>query len=272
MADKVWLKELDFKEINFDHYLQMKLRDLPPDVMALVPPLLRQRIFRKKVITLVNVTIAEKLYLITEVLQKKWYVIIDGSGENGLPINTLHRAMLNKRYKRPIYDTARSLVDDGLYIMGDKSLIESLSYTRLANSTYVYKTAIPAALRRDEPNSQYKEHRKAYKGLVSMFARYEMSKGVIHDNFLLGVPEWCTMLYLSLVEEGERVGLVTAYRGAVGVKEATLIRALTKLMKKGLIECRGRGHKRLYSLTARGDLVILQIMQDIIKPLVGAIN
>lgn len=267
MGDRVWRNVQDIKEENLEEFFKAELARRGAFDTRHLPETLRNRVFKKGGVSLFGLSFTEKLYLLTEILDYNYYIVIHGKNHDGFPVDVLNEALRNKKQKRPLLDTAKLCFDSSLFVLGDKPVISGLEVMRLAHVLRSYKDIIPKNLRTIDPKTDKFDYQKLVKMVYSLLLRYEVAKSRVKNDFAFGMAEFFIMIYLKCNDVCEVKDVAHTYRAVPGGRVDSLARAFSSLKRKRVIDVRSEGRRRVYELTASGQLTLLHIFESIINPM-----
>lgn len=252
---------------NLDMLVDMLLSEMTSAQRAEVPPDLMIKAFKKGKPKANSLRLGEKLFLLSAAFGLQSFIVVSGenNGKDLASPETLKTAIKASKGKKPILDFAEDMLAMTGFVVGDKEVIEALTFMRLISVNDIYRQVIPAVRRVPrEKQTQFEEHRKSVRGIVKMFAQYEANKKRIPMDFGFATPEWYAMLFFF---DGEKKGTDfynETFRYAQAASRTNMQMALTRLTRDGYLIARGGTHKRVYSLSAKGDKAILDIFQKLI--------
>lgn len=265
-AIKGFLK-YDIFNPNLDMFVDVLLAEMTPAQRIEIPPDLMIKAFKKGKPKASALRIGEKMYLLSVAFGIDTFIAVAGSknGKDLASIESLKSALKASKGKKPVLEYAEELVAMCGFVLSSKQVMESLAFTSLVSVTDIYKQVIPAVRRVPrEKQTQFEEHRKALKALVKMFGHYEANKKRIPMDFGFSTAEWYAMLFFF---DGEKKGTAfynETFRYALAASRTNLKKALTRLTLDGFLIARGATHRRVYSLSAKGDKYLLDIFQKLI--------
>lgn len=247
--------------------LDMLLTEMSTSQRLEVPTELMIKAFKKGKPNAAGLRMGEKMYLLSVVFGRRVHIVVSG-GENDKDLvsqEMLKAALKASKGKKPILEFAEEMFAVGGFVLGDKNVIESMAFMNLVSVTDIYKQVIPAVRRVPrEKQTSFEEHRKALRTLVKMFMNYEANKKRISLDFKFATPEWYAMLYFF---DGERKGTEfynETFRYAHAASRTNMQIALKRLTDDGYLIARGHTHKRVYSLSSKGEKAVLDIFQRLV--------
>jgi hypothetical protein len=261
------LLKYDIYNPNLDLYLENLIDNMSEEQRKQIPIELIRKCFKKGKPNVSALRFGEAAYLASAIFEIPVYVVFGGTNKE---VSVLSENILKKAHK--VYAEKASLggVSEDLhtlagFVVGDKNVMEALAMVRLASCTDFYKQVIPIIKRKPKATvTRFEEHRSAYRKMVKLMVSYESKKRKIFLDFGFSQPEWYALLFFF---DNEKKGFAfygETFKFAIASSVTNMRKALSSLVKKGILSTRGGSKRRTYILTSKGEKAMMEIFEKVI--------
>ena len=259
--------QFDLMSENFEGYFAYLVKQMSIEQRNKIPDNLK-----KKLISQTNgkvrperLKFVEMLFLMTQVFDKKWYIVIENTGED----DVVSKAHFDE-YKRQIVFNEMTgsepdkILRGGAYILGDRELIRSVFHMNDMCVSGAYNYALK--LRNVTPKNIFKE-RKALYYFVNILQTYEVNKRRIIRNFGISMAEMYCLFYLyDGIQKKASPLYEEVMANSLGVNKYGLLKALKSVVDKKYVEKFGKSQDTSYSITSFGISIVNDILVKYVTP------
>lgn len=253
---------------NLDIMLTELVQEMTEVQRINLPKDITNKLFRRGNLSIGNLRINEKMYLLSSVFKRQVAIVVSGKPDSQEGVNPVDFTKMLKasKGKASTLEVAEELYTEGVFVIGDKDLMESIGFSRLICCTDIWRTVIPAVRRKPKLGkiTKFEEHRRAFKSIVAMYGNYESNKRRITMDFGFSMPEWYAMLHFYDSEKKGTSFYADRFKLSLAASRSNMKNALTRLVRDGYLSARGGTLKRLYTLTAKGEEAMLNIFDKIV--------
>lgn len=254
-------KKYDFSCENFDEYLLSVLDRATPDQIDLIPTDLYNRIHRAgKWVISEKMTYAEKAYIIHAITKQKIFIVVEPT--DGLVPESPKEQKKIAKGKISLADLAKGMHEHGGFVLGNRELVDTLSYFRWASVTKVYR--LTQEMKKKGTGVRNKKRafwNLAMRDILGRLVSFEASKRKALTKHKIELREYYALIYFY-IKEGEAADFLDAFKSAMFVNNMTMRRAVYSLVARGLITRRGRKPRYTYSISASGQEIVDKIVEE----------
>jgi predicted transcriptional regulator len=248
----------DFVNDNFDEFVAAHIMAITPEQMQKLPSEIAFKIKKGSKSATGSLSFLQKLYFLYKHRRSRFFVVFEDQ-EKGFSMQQFEEYRQNFKHRTPSISEAEQLSAEFGFCFGSKEVIESLDYLNMLSVGPAYKYIIQqrnASVR----SAKVKNFKESITHIIRMLTFYEANKKRIGVDLGVAVPEWYILMHLYEKESKGSEAYNSKFKGAYNSNKVQLIKALTTLAAKGLIEKFGGNKFASYRITAEGTELVHKIL------------
>ncbi len=262
-------KPFEIYNEHFSNYVTSLVMDMTDAQRAALPYSISKKAFLQSGFRSDRLTFGELSQLAITAFNKRIVILVDSDDDSATTIDTLKDALLVQRRKKPLHEVAEKMQTDAMFVLADRELIEATLSLRLVAQSQVWRHLLTKAkkLPKAGKNIGFRERRAVIKAMASLLCKYDSLKAVLPGEFGVSLAEWYALLFFF---EGEKTPgeYRRMFKSTPGGKRGNLKKATQRLTRVGLLAGRGRARTQVYSLTAKGDELVIRVLERLfIQPI-----
>lgn len=261
--------KIDIDNENFNNYFLKNVMGMGQEQKESLPDQLLYRVFKNGAsVNLKNsakLSFLSKLFILWRALKKNWFIVVEGSEENGMSIEDFVKLKTAMKKRNFGVEKAEDFTASGTFVTGSKELMDALSYLNAlsVSPAYAYLTKIKNA-----PTSKSAEWKVQMGYICKFLAHYEgMKKKVVMEQRI----DMSEILLLLVFHAGKELNgpilLKEFYRYSYHTSKTRIKVSLGILQSLGLISKTGHARTSKFRITPLGTNKIEEIMRKyVINP------
>lgn len=257
----------DLQTENFDGYFELILSTMQPEQRNKIPDNLRTKLISQVDGKLrpSKLSFVEKVFILQRVFNRKWYIVIEGDGEEeAMSMEHFNKFRTQRIWNESLPSEANMMIRDGVHVIGERELIKWLFHLNDLCVSGAYNYGLK--LRNVKPKNIFKE-KKALNFFIKTLLTYEGNKRKIIRDYSIAILDFYCLLYLY---DGKKKKAPELYEevllNAINVNKSSIMRSLKSLYDKKYIEKYGKEKDITYEITSFGINVINDILVKYVTP------
>jgi hypothetical protein len=254
--------KVEFSDENFDLYFIDQMKRLTPEQKDKIPNSIRSFIFRfggdkLSVVNASKLSVSAKLFCIWIATGKRVKLVVEADDLE------LPNAKQSKETGKTIsIEEAEVLRDNGSFVLGEMSLVNSYSHINLVSSSSAYNYLVQV---KNATKTKAEKQKIATEYVVKTLLSYDQKKSRILYLNGLNEQEYYVLLFLynGLALSSGKIYQSHFANSKLG-SAAYFKRAFVSLQQKGLIEKIGDRKGALVKITTLGTLRVNEIVSKLI--------
>lgn len=250
--------KFDIQIDNFSSYFVDAIENMTEEQRNNLPPELLTKLFKiNGEPTQRKLHFLQELYILSQGLEKKIFVVVQ-DGENGLGISDYEKFAKEQKRRKYSVDAAEHLMARGAMVLGNKELIDWISYLNLVSISPAYKYAVSL---KNIKSPQVREINREFSYFCNLLLNYEGNKKRIIRHDGITIPELYVLYYLADSREKRSTpAYIDVYRNSVNASRKQILHAFKTLTTKGLVESYGKARATTYKITMKGKERLYRII------------
>lgn len=248
----------DLQVDNFNRLFSLEISKMTDDQKKKLPAEILAKIFKiGGSPTERNMNFMLRLFILYQALGKQIYLVL--LDENAtLGISDFEKFQKEQKRRKYSEGAAEHYLSKGIMVVGNKDLIEYISYLNYLSTSPVYKYLISM---KNHKSARMPDTSKEFSYICNFLINYEGNKKKIARHENINVPDLYVLYYLADGREKTATpAYIEVFRYCANASRKQILDAFKKLNTMGYIQSVGKARATTYRISPSGKELLYRII------------